>query len=291
MPNALVVAQPMGKNGAATSSQPVMQLMTITPELASEWLTKGGRNRSVSQHHVDRLSRSMKLGYWRVTGDTIKLDSEATVRDGQHRLWAVIESGVSIQSWVTFGIDEGAFDVIDTGRSRHANDVLSIHEFKNSTAVAAAARILIIWEQTGTATNNAHRDKVPTHPEVLQYAVAHKSSLEQWASRSTKLRLAGIPGGAGLWTALLTAFARIDGADAEVFADRVADGANLAAGDGILLLRNRLMEQRGAKARLRTEEIAALIVKAWNAYRERKPVGVLRWTRGGATPEDFPVPR
>lgn len=281
---------PMSKNGASQASQPVLQLMTITPALAAEWLDSNFGNRSVSQNHVERLGRSMKMGLWQVTADTIKFDSGRRLRDGQHRLWAVVESECTIQSWVAFGISDKSFDVIDTGRPRYAKDVLSIHEFKSSTALAAACRTLIIWERTGTVTGHATSGMAPSNPEVLDYAITHPD-VEIGVQRALKVRSGGIPGGGGMWGALLTIFGRIDDVDAQAFTDHVADGANLSAGDAILLLRNRLLGQRDAKAKLDQIEVAALVVKAWNAFRDRKPVQILRWTRGGATPEEFPEAR
>jgi hypothetical protein len=239
------IVQPNWINGIL-GTQPIMQLMNVSPALATEWLESKGQNRTISQKHVSTLARSMKLGLWRVTGDTIKLDANQCVRDGQHRLWAIVESGCTIQTWVTFGINEEAFDVIDTGRSRRASDVLSIHQFSSAMALAAACRMLIIWEQTGVASTNAHASRIPSNPEILAYASAHPD-VQVGVNRAGKVYRGGIPGGRGMWAALLTAFARIDDMSAEMFTDRVADGTNLSGGDPILLLRNRLIEQRGAK--------------------------------------------
>lgn len=36
-------------------------------------------------------------------------------------------------------------------------------------------------------------------------------------------------------------------------------------------------------------EVAALVVKAWNAYRTGRPVTNLRWRSGGSSPEAFPT--
>jgi len=37
--------------------------------------------------------------------------------------------------------------------------------------------------------------------------------------------------------------------------------------------------------------IAALVIKAWNAYRDGAPVRQLKYRIGGANPEKFPEPR
>jgi len=83
---------------------------------------------------------------------------------------------------------------------------------------------------------------------------------------------------------------RIDADAMREFSRRVASGADLPSDDPVLLLRRRLIQQKYDKYRLKNDELAAFIIKAWNAYRTGASLNVLRWVRGGQNPEAFPVP-
>src|SRR5215472_19149766 len=97
---------------------PNASFMTITPMLAQEWLDRGGANRHRNDKRVGVLAAAIRRGDWRLTGDTIKLDEDGLIRDGQHRLAAIVDAGIDVQTLVVFGVAEDAFDVMDTGRPR-----------------------------------------------------------------------------------------------------------------------------------------------------------------------------
>ena len=111
--------------------------MTITPELAQEWLDRGGTNRKITQRRIDAMAAAIQRGEWRLTGEAIKLDAEGRVRDGQNRLHAIVQAGMPVTSVVACGVDEDAFDVMGTGRSRNAADVLHIHGYPSLNAQQA----------------------------------------------------------------------------------------------------------------------------------------------------------
>src|SRR5258707_13483681 len=103
------------------------------------------------------MTAAIQRGEWQLTGEAIKLDDEGRVRDGQNRLHAIVEAGVPVRSVVARGVSEDAFDVMDTGRSRNAADVLHIHGFPSQNALAAAARGLMFIERYGRVFPS-HRD-------------------------------------------------------------------------------------------------------------------------------------
>src|SRR5438105_5152324 len=126
-----------------------LEVMTITPELAQEWLDRGGTNRKITRRRIDAMTAAIKRGEWRLTGEAIKLDHEGRVRDGQNRLHAIVQAGTPVRSVVARGVSEDAFDVMDTGRSRNAADILGIHGYPSQNALAAAARGLMFIERHG----------------------------------------------------------------------------------------------------------------------------------------------
>ena len=91
-----------------------IEIETITPEIAQVWLEKNTNNRTIRQMVVDRYADEMCSGAWKLNAETIKFSRDGTLLDGQHRLWAVVESKVTIQSFVARGISADALQTIDS---------------------------------------------------------------------------------------------------------------------------------------------------------------------------------
>ena len=51
-----------------------LEIMTITPELAQEWLDRGGNNRKVTRRRIEAMTAAIQRGEWQLTGEAIKLD-------------------------------------------------------------------------------------------------------------------------------------------------------------------------------------------------------------------------
>ena len=67
-----------------------LEIVTITPELAQEWLDRGGNNRKVTRRRIEAMTAAILRGEWQLTGEAIKLDDDGRVRDGQNRLHAIV---------------------------------------------------------------------------------------------------------------------------------------------------------------------------------------------------------
>ena len=141
-----------------------LEIMTITPELAQEWLDRGGTNRKTTRRRIEAMTAAIQRGEWQLTGEAIKLDHQGRVRDGQNRLHAIVEAGIPVRSVVARGVNEDAFDVMDTGRSRNAADVLHIHGYPSQNALAAAARGLMFIERYGRVFPSSGTRTCTSHP-------------------------------------------------------------------------------------------------------------------------------
>ena len=86
---------------------------TITPALATRYLGKNSGNRPTKTRAVRSYTNDMETGHWYVTGDTIKFDEEGILRDGQHRLYAIIESGKAQVLLVVRGLSKEAMKGVD----------------------------------------------------------------------------------------------------------------------------------------------------------------------------------
>lgn len=124
---------------------------SITPEYAMEVLEHHNpRNRSIAENTVNSYALDMKNGRWTLNHQGIAFDENGDLIDGQHRLWAVVFSGKTIEMLVTRGIpvEEKKGDIIlrpmdniDHMRVRQAGQQLQLgHGIKNGNQVAACLR-------------------------------------------------------------------------------------------------------------------------------------------------------
>jgi len=105
-----------------------MNRMIVTPEMASQWLRDQNTvNRPVSMSSVTKYAADMAQGQWRDTHqNAIAFFEDGVLADGQHRLMAVVRSGLAVQMYVAFGLSRSDAMAIDQGRTRSASDALKI---------------------------------------------------------------------------------------------------------------------------------------------------------------------
>lgn len=121
-----------------------VEQLDITPELAQAMLQKNTDNRKPDKQRIRQYSADMKAGRWKFTTQTIGIGTTGRVVDGQHRLFAIVDSGITITCLVVFDADESTFAVIDTGKTRTGNDIWQI-DGKSAPNVAAIARLAYLY--------------------------------------------------------------------------------------------------------------------------------------------------
>lgn len=102
------------------------QLLTITPEIAKQLLSKNEHNRRVNVHRVHLYAEEMKNGRWHLHHQGIGIFENGHIADGQHRLEAVILANQPIPFLVTTSIPQSAALGIDDHKPRIIGDILKI---------------------------------------------------------------------------------------------------------------------------------------------------------------------
>lgn len=115
--------------------------IVVTPKLAAEWLKKNINNRRLRWTRVKVYADEMKAGRWVLSHQGIAFDEAGNLIDGQHRLHAVIESGVTIEFIVCYQSPSASKTVIDGGGSRTYSDIANwsgknVERPKDSSAIA-----------------------------------------------------------------------------------------------------------------------------------------------------------
>lgn len=273
-------------NGVVTQPAPgaediSAELMCITPKIAHDLLKNALPNRPLSKARVRALIDDLRNGRWRTNGESIIFDSNLQLLDGQHRLMAVVESGISITALVVVGVPPTAMPSIDQGRSKGGADVLHMARLPRAQQLASAARWLWRYEQQRMRqTTVLLRDY--ELPQFIHQRPALQASLE-WGRSIRTL----VPQGCA--SMLYFVMAQKDGWTAKPFFHGLATGQNLSAADALWHVRERLLKDRRPLHHAVIVERAALVVQAWGCVRKGLP-----WVPGrtwkGAQDKNVPFP-
>lgn len=88
----------------------------ITPETAEVYLAVNNNIRPLITRDVTAYANVMRRGEWQLTHQGIAFNEDGFLVDGQHRLAAIVESGVTVRMIVTRGVKRA--DAMDCGRGR-----------------------------------------------------------------------------------------------------------------------------------------------------------------------------
>lgn len=156
----------------------------IGPEKAAEYLKSNINNRPLGMHVVKNYAYQMKNGEWLPDViDAIAFDTRGRLRNGQHRLQAVIMSGVSIPFLVQRNVPDTYFDYVDTGKARMVSDIINIPDPKT---VAPGARVIAAFKAGATSLSSAARGRLDgTHTELSNRTI--KAEVEENPSFYTEM--------------------------------------------------------------------------------------------------------
>lgn len=262
------VQQPTLPTAAAGEST---RVETVTPEIAVEWLKKNTRNRRTLKSKIDALAREIKEGRWVLTHQGIAFGEDGTLFDGQHRLMAVAESGVTVQMRVTRGLSPDTLNAIDTGTSRRSQDVLAIAD---GVVIGPDMRTTICnayhMSTRGVLTGNRHalsvhdlRDAIAEHgPD----ATAVLGVLGQSHGRLNKAATA----------AALTIIHRSDPTRCLRFAELFRDGESMPGDHPAMRLRNFILFDYSAAGGVTMDDLALRTFSAFDLYTEGRYVKLLK---------------
>ena len=240
----------------------------VTPEVASWLLTLNTGNRKLNRSGdgVKRFVRLLRTGQWMLTGEPVIVSSEGVINDGQHRLHAIVESGIPGHLDIRFGIDRSAFVATNTGVRRSIGQVLTIAGRPNGPMQGSIARFLYFYDR-----GEVHRADSTLEGMEIVDLVEKEPSIGEVAKLVNSLHkfkpIRNSP-----FASILTIAAR------GVPMDRVREFAKLCeSGQGDEDLATRRLHERLAKIRMDKLyipkiDVAIMTVMAWNSWYENKPM-------------------
>lgn len=211
-------------------------LMTITPEIAKEWLKKNDKNRTVVPTAVSRYARDMLAGNWKVTHQGIAFAPNGRLLDGQHRLRAIVESGVTVVMNVSQGVDEDVYLAMDGGKTRTMADRLALFtdpELNRLAVSFVTAYAVATHKHSGRPTADETDDLFLSMSDGIT-AVAH--AFRPLGKRKGISRAA--------YGAAISMYIQANPTAGKVFLEKYVSGVNLVSGDPALVLREAVINNR-----------------------------------------------
>ena len=123
-----------------------IQREKIHTTTAVNLLKKNEQNRRLNKRRVNNFATLMSQGLWEEdNGETLTIDKEGNLLDGQHRLTAMVKSGESLYFWVARGAEPEVKNTIDTGKARSVTDIFALNGEKSYSEKSTLAKYADAW--------------------------------------------------------------------------------------------------------------------------------------------------
>lgn len=260
-----------------------IELVDMTPAHAAKLLEGNSKNRNISPRRVDALAAQIERGEWLLDGSPVRVAESGRLLDGQHRLQAIVQSGITVRMYLASGVEERAQLVIDTGKPRTFSDYLRL---RGETAVAASASVtrLLLNYETGNLAKSTFRLFFPSTAQLWSFFDEGRERIAEGVSHATTTRRHVSLALSTLATAyvVLSAISRddVDEMYAELSKDKPATQP--------VMLLSRWADNRGTASTGIVEQRLQMIyiIKAWNLFRSGdEGIAHLRWSRAEVFPE------
>lgn len=261
------------------------EFLLVTPAMAERWLTRNTNNRKARKPLIDRLARDIAGGEYLENGSAVCFDTNGVLIDGQHRLMAIVQSGVPVHTLVVSNLDPRAILTIDDGAKRTMADRFTWQGHQNANTAAAVVRRVIMW-QAGYKHNAGQYQ--PTVAETLS-AVVNDPTIDTAIEAAVKFRTGRLlpPTIIGLTWWL---FWGLDEDDCVEFWEGLHNGAGLSDSNPIHIVRNQIIRRNADAGRIPESVYLAWVIKAWNFWRSGRSLSPTYKFRLRPD-EDFPEPK
>jgi len=260
------------------------QVEIITPEMAEQYLAANTHNRPLSDSSVTSFAEDMVSGRWLLNGDAIRFTLDGTLLDGQHRLAAIVEAGISVPMLVIRNLPADVFETIDAGRRRSASDVLHVMGTKNSIETASAGRVSLLFSTRGQLAGPVSRSAITSYTIARPYLA---ELVAQWKVAKASHITSASPSAAVLF---LANERRLMDNHVAAFIEGVGSGADLQRGDPRLALREWAINERSrARGFIATKTAFAAVARAWTAYMQGRDLRLLKIPREGLSAQSLEI--
>ena len=264
---------------------------TITPQMADKYLAMSPENRvtKTTTRVANTYAEAMKRGEWRLNGECIVFDKEGRPLDGHHRLIAVTIAGIPVTFSVCRGVDREAFTTYNCGLRTNLAQILGMKQVKNSNLIMGMIGININLCNNGRIRANNGMSSGSTRTVTSDYNVyiADQKAYDDTAELANRLNAYGKVLKT-TWIGGVYYFLTHKGGYTPLEVLPFFEALCHLETSGVTpcdTLRNFIIRHRMSNMKIEDGFLAALLIKAWNAYITGRTMKQIRFNQ---EIEDYP---
>lgn len=259
----------------------ILTIENISPDQARLYLENIFEGqRKVRGAQVAKLAHDIREGRFRLSPDCLVI-AKGKLANGQHRLHAVIESGMACEFIVMRTEDDQLYTIIDTGSKRTVADCFVQSE--HAKCAASIARFVVQYDRGMVTPLGDGGCAVISRNDIVDYMAAHIEELTREAALCKGLYSLKPIMPVSLGGTLLHLGSRRNRQKAEEFIRCVYDGSS--RDDAAFDVRERIIRNQASKSKLPRTYILGLLIKAFKSFITGTRPGALRIHDG----EKFPT--
>jgi len=237
-------------------------------------------NRPIRQNEVNRIADAIRGNGYHSTTTPLHFDTQGRLRNGEHRMWAVVNANEAATFLVVRNVTEDELHQIDIGATRTPADMLTMDKGVSKTRSKLLAAALVALYQYEKGEDPSRNFGSATNQELLAFFDLHPKMLDSVEYISTQ------PAVKRLAPPRLMAFChyiicRANPLLGPQFFDHLAQAIyQLGDKDAVYHLRERLTLAKESDRRVNKLELIEIValIKAWNRWVTNTPVQLLKWT-------------
>ena len=262
-----------------------IQKVLVTPDLAKKILSTMVNNRNIKKRSLSKIIEDINSNQWvSNNGESLKMNKQGRLIDGQHRLQAIIETNKPLDLYITFNCHIDSINTVDTGSSRSLINVLKINNIKYYNTIGSIVQSESVIFKGVSIRNISNATKVKGYPKVVYLVKNNSEYLYFVCKESDKLNVKFPLFSTSFYSKYFNIFYKIDKDVCFEFFNKLSTGID--ADSPIFLLRQALIKDSSKSIKkLSLKEKEALFIKCWNHFVDGTELKTLRWQ---ASTEQFP---
>ncbi len=256
-------------------------IIKLTPEVAGELLKKNKHNRKPSEKQLAFYVNQMNSGLWKENGEAIIIGDDNVIKDGQHRLLAVVKAKHSYRVPLITEVDSNAMDTIDTGKNRSLQDIISLNGYAYPNQKSKLAKLILSSSHKrkgkGSVTKRvlfASGNSYISNSAGLDYVIENNDFLNKvikMASQITSKSPNSVISVADLaFVAYMLVGYDLENEYIRGFLKELC-GAEYAGDSSASYVYKCMVKAKNSKTHLNKYWLKGLIIKAWNNYINGNP--------------------
>jgi len=246
----------------------------ITPIIAKEILENNTINRNIIKANLHFLENELREGRFVYNGESIIISKDNKLMDGQHRLLAIINTSISAYVNLVTDIEENTMSTINTGSSRNAASVFSMHNVVSSTSIASSTKRILEKVETERQTNKNGNIKL-SNQTIYEFYEKRSELLDAMHRFALNLYQSNVKFITPSSTTSFLYLFSIEDRRAKAYIRELYTGVQEGASDAAIKIRDRLINNKISLVKFSKVRERDILVYGWRKYINNKNIAAI----------------